>query len=257
MNLRSATAIVLIVSLFTVASVARAAEIKVLSGGVMRPVLSSIAEDFERSTGHKLVITYASAGAIGKRIQAGESADVAFLSRPAIDGLVKQGKLMGNSTADIVYSAVGIAVRAGAPKPDIRSVEALKQALLQAKSIAYFDPAAGGSSGIHFARVLERLGIAEEINRKAKLVQGPAAELAAKGEVELAIQQVYELMEVPGIDLVGPLPTELQSPIEFTFAAGVFLNAKEPEATKILINFLMSPKLANLYKAKGLEQASR
>ena len=222
----------------------------------MRPVLSSVAEEFERTTGHKIIVSYAPAGAVMKRIQAGETADMAFLSRPAIDQLVKQGKIVPD-TANIMYSAVGVAVRAGAPKPDISSVEALKRTLLAAKSIAYFDPAAGGSSGIHFARVLERLGIAEEMKSKSKLVQGPTAEFAAKGEVELAIQQVNELLAIPGIEVVGPLPPELQDPVAFTFAAGIFPNAQEPQAARALIKFLTSPALAKVDKSKGLEPATR
>jgi molybdate transport system substrate-binding protein len=230
-----------------------AVEVKVLSAGVMQAVLNSLAGEFERTTGHKLVISYAPGGAMRDRIQAGETADVAFLSRPAMDELVKQGKIAAGSTVNVMYSAVGVAVRAGAPSPDISSVEAFKRVLLSAKSIAYFDPAAGSSSGIHFAQVMERLGISEQIKPKCRLVRGPTAELAAKGEVELAVQQVNELLAVSGVKVVGPLPPELQNQMAFTFAAGIFPVAAEPEAAKALIEFVTSPAAASVLKAKGLE----
>jgi molybdate transport system substrate-binding protein len=244
------------VLLIMVGIAAQAAEVKVLSAGVMRPVLNSLAGEFERTTRHKLVISYAPAGAVRSRIQDGETADVTILPRPAIDELVKQGKIAAGSTVNLFYSAVGVAVRAGALKPDISSVEALKRTLLAAKSIAYSDPAAGGSSGIHFARVLERLGIVEEMKSKSKLVQSPTAEFAAKGEVELAIQQVNELLAIPGIEVVGPLPPELQNQTAFTFAAGILPGAAEPEAGRALIKFLTSPAAASVIRAKWLEPAS-
>lgn len=248
---------VAIACLFVTAADARAAEVKVFGGGVMRPVLSTVSDEFERATGHKIIASYAPAPAVVKRVLGGETADVTFLARPALEQLVKQGKIASDSTTDILYSSVGIAIRAGAPKPDISSVEALRRSLLAAKSVAYFDPAAGGLSGIHFARVLEQLGIAEQMKLKSKLAQGNIAEYAAKGEVELAVQQVNELLAVPGVELVGPLPPELQNPSAFTIVAGIFQDAKEPKAARALVDFLTSPALDAVYRKQGLEPARR
>lgn len=255
LRLAAAFACLGLVFLLVVGSAAQGAEIKVLSPIVMKPVLEDVARDFEQTSGHRLAISYSSAGRVLKRIQAGEVADVAFLPRPVMDDLVSQGKISSGSAADIAYSAVGMAVRAGAPKPDITSVEAVRRTLLAAKSIAYVDPAAGSASANHFVRVLERLGIAEEMRPKSRLVRDPAG-FAAKGEVELAILQVSELIAVPGVDVVGPLPPDLQNPLAFTFAAGICPGAAQPEAGRILIRFLRSPIAAKVMRAYGLEPAS-
>jgi len=241
--------------LLVVGSAARGAEIKVLSPIVMKPALEGLAGEFEQTSRHRLAISYTSAGRVLKRIQAGEVADVAFLPRPVMDDLVKQGKISAGSIADIAYSAVGMAVRAGAPKPDITSVEAVRRALFAAKSIAYVDPARGSASANHFVRVLDRLGIAEEMRPKSRLVRDPAV-FVAKGEAELVILQMSELIAVPGVDVVGPLPPDLQNPLAFTFAAGICPGAAQPEAGRILITFLGSPVAAKVMRAHGLEPAS-
>lgn len=241
--------------LLVVGGAAQGAEIKVFSPGVTKPVLENLAGDFERTSGHKLAIRYSSAGGVLKLIQAGEVADVVFLQRQVMDDLVKQGKISSGSTADIAFSAVGVAVRAGAPKPDISSVAAVRRTLLAAKSIAYVDPARGSASANHFVRVLERLGIAQEMRPKSRLVRDPAV-FVAKGEVELVVLQMSELIDVAGIDVVGPLPPDLQNPLAFTFAAGISSDAAQPEAGRILIDFLRSPVAAKIMRSYGLEPAS-
>jgi molybdate transport system substrate-binding protein len=145
---------------------AGAAEVKLLSAAVMKPVLVDLASEFERATGHTLTITYESAGVVRDRVQAGENTDVAIIQRPVVEALLKQGKFRPGSTVTLARSGVGVAVRAGAIKSDISTVEAFKQSLLAAKSIAYPDPAAGHASGIHFRGVLERLGIADQVNAR-------------------------------------------------------------------------------------------
>jgi molybdate transport system substrate-binding protein len=221
-----------------------------------KPVLEFLAREFEQSTGHALAITYSSAGGVLKRIQAGDVADVAFLPRPIMNDIVRQGRISLGSTTDIAYSTVGMGIRSGAVKPDISSVEAVRRTLLAAESIAYVDPARGSASANHFVRVLEHLGIAEEMRPKTRLVRDPAL-FAAKGNVELVVLQISELKGVPGLDVVGPLPPALQNPLAFTIAAGISSDAAEPEAGRMLIQFLRSPTAAKVMKLYGLEPASR
>lgn len=228
---------------------AGAAEIKVLSSTGMRSVLSDLIPEFERASGHKVAISYDTANLLMGRIKAGESADLAILTGSAMDELAKLGKLASGSRVDLARSGVGVAVRAGAAKPDIKSVEAFKRTLLDTKSIAYTTT---GASGIYFAGLIERLGIAEQVKAKARRPAGGAAgELVAKGEAEMAVQQIPELMAVAGIELVGPLPSEIQT---FTpFPAGVLTDAKEAAAARALIEFLTTPAAVRVMRAKGME----
>jgi molybdate transport system substrate-binding protein len=229
--------------------VVKAAEIKVLSTNGVTSVMRELGPEFERATGHKLVIRYDVTTALRNQIQGGETFDVAILTGPVTDELLKQGKLAAGTRADIARSGVGVAIRAGAPKPDISTVEAFKRTMLAAKSVAYTTQ---GASGIYFASVLQRLGIAEAMKPKAKLQPGGAvAELVARGEAELAVQQISELISVAGVELVGPFPPELQSIT--VFSAGVAASAKEPEAARALIQFLTAPAASPVIKAKGME----
>ena len=231
----------------TQAAVAGAAEIRVLCSTGMSSVMSVLVPEFERTSGHKLSIAYDTANLLMGRIKGGEAADLAILTGPAMDELLKQGKVAGRT--DLARSGVGISVRSGAPKPDIGSVEALKRALLDAKSVAYTTT---GASGVYFAGLIERLGIAEQVKAKAKLRPGGAVgELVAKGEAEMAVQQIPELMSVAGTDLVGPLPPEVQ--YVTVFSAGVLAGAKEGAAAQALVNFLSTPAAARVLKAKGME----
>ena len=231
-----------------------AGEVKVLSAVAMRVALDELAPEFERQTGQKVVMAYATAGVLKDRIQGGEMVDVTILPRPAMDPLVAQGKVAAATVAIFARSAVSVAVRAGAPKPDISTAEALKRAMLAASSVSYADPARGGGSGIHFAGVLARLGIAEEMKPKTKLVPGAeSVQLVAKGEAEIAVVNTPVILGEPGVELVGPLPAELQNTTDFVFFVGVGVTAKEPEAAKTLIQYLLGPDAARVIKAKGLE----
>ena len=230
---------------------AHAAEIKLLSAVAMRAAIDDLAPGFERETGHKVTITYATAGVVRDRIQGGEMVDITILPRPAMDPLVKQGKIDSGTVAVFARSAVSVAVRAGAPKPDISTVEAFKRAMLGAKSVAYADPARGGGSGIHFASVLERLGLVEDMKPKTKLVPGDeSVQLVAKGEAEIAVVNTPVILREPGVELVGPLPAELQNTVDFVFFVGVGVTANEPEAAKALIKYLVAPDAARVIKAK-------
>lgn len=227
---------------------AGADEIRVLSSTGMRSVLVDLVPEFERASGHKVSTSLDTANLLAARIKAGESADLAILTAPAIDDLTKLGKLTGKRI-DLCRSGIGVAVRAGAPKPDIHSVDALKRTLLNAKSITYTST---GASGIYFAGLLERLGIADQVRAKAKTPTGGAvAELVARGEADLAIQQIPELMAVSGTTLVGPLPSEIQL---FTiFSAGLFTDAKQAAAARALVQFLSTPAAVRVMKTKGME----
>lgn len=228
-----------------------AAELKVASALAMSPALKALAGQFERDSGHKLVFDFGTAGQVKGRVEAGDSVDLVITAASAIEDLIKQGKIATGSRVDIAKVGIGVAVRSGAPKPDISSTESFKSALLAAKSISRGDPGAGGAAGVHVARVLERLGIEAEVKAKSKLATGPAiAELTAKGETEIAITQISEIVPVPGVDLVGPLPKELQNIT--VFAAGLSANAKEPEAARALIKFLTGPGAVEIRKT-GME----
>ena len=232
---------------------ARAGEVKLLSALVMKPALAELAASFEHTGGHKLTIVYDSAGAVAKRIQSGEAVDVAIIQRPTIERLIKEGKIVSGSNVTLARSGVAIAVRQGAPKPDIGSVDALKRTLLEAKSIAYPVPDAGHASGLHFAGVIDRLGIAQQVNAKAKFMEGTGAEFAARDSAEIIVTQPMEILAMPGYKLVGWLPEELQNREGFTWALGITANAKDPEAARALIGFLSSPPAAAVIKAKGME----
>jgi len=232
---------------------AYAAEIKVLHTPAFRAVINDLGPQFERSTGHKLVIKVEVSAVLKRQIEAGETFDVAILTRMHIDDLTKQGKIASGTRAHIARSGIGVGARAGASKPDISSVDAFKRMLLNAKSVTY---SAEGASGIHFNSLLDRLGIAAEMKPKLKPVAtGVTAERVARGEAEIVVAPIPSIVAVPGVELVGPLPSELQSYIDFT--AGVASGAKEAEAAKALIKFLAAPAAAPVLKAKGMESASQ
>ena len=241
----------------TQAGIANAAEIKVLSAVAMKPALDDIARDFERRTGHRVAMAYATAGLVRDRIRDGETVDVAILPRSAFDPLLTGGKIAPDSAVSVARSLVAVAVRKGAPQPDISSPEALKRSLLAAKSIVYPDPTKGGATGIHAARVIERLGITEEMKPKTTLTPaGEYAEIVARGEAEIAIVQPMVILSVPGVELVGPLPEELQNKTDFVFMAGVGAKAKEAEVAQAFIEYLLAPDGARVIKAKGMEPGS-
>ncbi len=235
---------------------AQAAEVKVLSAGGMQSVMEDLGPKFERATGHKLEITFGNLGAIVKRVQGGEATDVVIIPRQGIDGFVKDGKAAAGNVTVIARSLMGLVVRKGTPKPDISSPEALKRALLAAKSITYPNPAGGSGTGIHFAKVLERLGIANEMKPKTVFPKTgtPIGEVVANGEAEIGAHEFQFLISVAGIEIVGPLPGDLQD--TNVFAAAVMASARNAEASKALVNFLRTPESAKVIKAKGLEPAT-
>jgi molybdate transport system substrate-binding protein len=237
---------------------AEAAELKVLSAIGMQAVMEDLAPKFERASGHQLAITFATLGAAVKRVQEGETTDVVIIPRQGIDSLVKDGKAPAESVTELARAGIFVAVRQGAPKPDVSSPDALKRTLLAAKSISYVDPASGGASGIHFAKVLDRLGIASEMKSKTVFPdpKTPAAVgvVVAKGEAEIGVHLIQELMPVAGIEIVGPLPGDLQDTIVFSVA--IMTAAKDAAAAKALVDFLRTPESAKVIQAKGMEPAT-
>ncbi len=237
---------------------AQAAELKVLSAAGYSPVLQDLGPKFERATGHKLAITYSAGAAIVKRVQDGETVDVVIIPRQGIDSLVKDGKAAAGNVTVVARSPLGVAVRKGAPKPDISSPEALKRTLLAAKSITYADPenpAGNIAVGIHFAKVLDRLGITNEMKSKAVFSRTvEIGDLIANGEAEIGVGQSQNLILAAGIELVGPLPGDLQDYV--VFAAAIMAGAKDTAASKALVDFLRTPEAATVIKAKGMEPAT-
>ncbi len=228
---------------------AQAAEVHVFSVLPLKTFLDELGPQFERTTGHKLTIKYDVSAALKRQIDAGETFDVALLLPAIIDDLLKQGKVAAGTRTDISRAAVGVAVKKGAPKPDIGSAEALKNTLLNAKSIAY---SAEGGSGIYFKGLLERLGIAAETNAKLKpLASSAVVPSVAKGEVEFAVISPPAILADPGVELVGLMPKELQQYVVYT--AGVSAAAKEADAAKALLKYLATPAAMLVMKAKGLE----
>jgi len=227
-------------------------DVKLMSSGGLKAVVGELAGPFAEATGDRLVPVFAAPALVKGRIEGGEAVDVVVLSAPMIDGLLKQGSLAAGTRVELARSRMGLAVRAGAPKPDISTVEAFKRTLLNAKSLMYTDPKAGGASGVHFAKVIERLGIADAVNAKTRLNSGGFnAEFVARGEIELGIQQVSEIVPVKGAELAGIFPDELQQVT--TFAAAVCTHAPQPEAAKELLAFLKSAAAVRVIEANGME----
>ena len=228
--------------------IANAAEIKVWAARAMATVLAEIGPQFERTTGHKLKISTDLPPAFVRRADAGEPFDILISGSSPVDEWIRDGKIFGETRTNIARSGIGVEVRAGARKPDISSVEAFKRALLDAKSIAYLRV----GSGIYVAGLLERLGIAEDI--KSKVTQPESdivSELVAKGEVELGLVVITQILTTPGVELVGPLPPEIQSYVVFT--AGVSAKSKVPDAAKQLMKFLTGPTAIPVIRAQGME----
>ena len=224
-------------------------EIKVLASGAAAAVLPDLVPEFERASGHKVSVAYASTNRMMNRINDGETADVVILNGPGIEQLMEQGRIVAGSRVNLGRTGLGIAVRKGAVKPDISSVEALKQALIDARSIAH---TATGASGVYFAGLIERLGIAELLRPKIKVISGGlVGEIVAKGEAEIGVQMVSEILAVAGAELVGPLPPEVQSIT--VLCAAVFGGTRHPEAAQALVRFLTTPAAARVMQAKGLE----
>jgi len=226
--------------------------VKVYSGNGMSASLGELLPAFERAHDCKVEVTYAPAQVMLREVKAGRTADLCLIGSSVMDQVIKLGQIVPASVRVLTRNGIGVGVLAGAPKPDLSSVASFKRALLNARCVAYTSE---GASGIYFAGLIERLGIANEITAKAKTRQGGLiAEFVVSGEADLAVQQIPEIMAVAGVDYAGPLPDEVQS---ITVGrAGIFTDAKEPQLTQALLDYLCSPDAARVYRARGLEPAS-
>src|SRR6201997_549218 len=231
---------------------AQAAEVHVMISGGLSAAYNALVPEFEKATGNKVVTAYGpsmgtTVNAIPTRLERGEPADVLILVGYALDDLIKKGKAVNR--VDLVNSKIGVAVKAGSPKPDISSADAVKRALLAAKSVAYSDSA----SGVYIStEMFQKLGITDEMKDKAKKIPAtPVAEIVARGDAEIGMQQISEMLPVPGVDIVGPLPADLQKIT--VFSAGIAGSSKEPDAGKALIKFLASPAASATLVKSGLE----
>ncbi len=250
--MRKAVAALLLLGALIEGTDVSAAEIKVLTAGAFKSVVMAVAPDFERQSGHRVIVDNDTAGALARRIAGGEAFDVAILTPPAIDQLAQSGKVASGSPVRLARVGIGVAVKKGAPVPDIRTVDAFKTALLQARSVAYIDPAAGGSSGIYLAQLFETMGIADAIKAKAVLVPGGlVAERVATGEAELGIHQISEILAVPGATLVGALPADLQN--YTVYAGGVSTASRDSAAAQAFLAVLHSSRALAVLQEKGME----
>jgi molybdate transport system substrate-binding protein len=230
--------------------VVRAEALKVLTAGAFKQVLLAIIPQFE-AAGHEVHWDNDTVGALLKRIEAGESFDVVIASPAALEALAKSGRIAGDGV-ELARVGVGMAVREGAAKPDISTVDGFKQALLAAKAVAYIDPASGGSSGIYVSALIDRLGIGAEVKQKSVLVHGgTSADRVVSGEAEVAVQQISELLPVKGVVVVGPLPPEIQN--YTVYSAGIAAGTRQKPSAQALIDLLQSRDGAMAIKSKGME----
>jgi molybdate transport system substrate-binding protein len=230
-------------------------ELRIFSTIAVQSALETLVPPFEALSGYRLSITWNTAPVLVKRLQGGETADVLILNRAGMDAMTRDGRVLAGSEVTLASSATAIAIKAGAARPDISTPEALMRTLLAARAISYTDPAAGGASGIYFAKLLDRLGIAAEINAKTKFPPpaGLAGDFLLTGEADLAIQQKPELLQVPGIEILGTLPGDLH--MVTVFAAGIEASSAHAATAKALIDVLRSPPTAEVFRAKGLDPA--
>ena len=228
-----------------------AAEVKVLSAGAVRAIVTELTPAFEKETGHKVTFEFGTAGQTRQRL-ASEPADVVILPDTGLEEQIKQDRVVAGSRADIARTGMGVGVREGAPKPDISTTEAFKKALLAAKSITYVDPSQGATSGVYFSGLLQSWGIADAMKPKTTLVSGGyPAERVATGEVEMVVHQISEIMPVKGVTVVGPLPKDIQKVT--TYSAGLVSKASAVEAARAYIAYLMSPPVRPKFAAAGLD----
>jgi molybdate transport system substrate-binding protein len=246
--------IAIVIALLVATGAAQAAEINAFISTAIKAATDELLPPFERANGHTIRASYAPSGALIPRFDRGEPVDIFLTDSTAIDELIKQGKIVAGRT-DLARTGIGIAVRKGAPKPDVSSPEALKRALLAAKTVGHAAPAGGSITAAHIQVVFQRLGITAQVTPKVKLAaggpNGRVSVLVSSGEAEIGLQQVSELMSNPEVEVIGMLPAELQ---QITiYSAGVTTTARETEAAKALIKALTAPSAAPIYKAKGLD----
>src|ERR1700723_1414064 len=245
---------VLAVAMFAGTGGTQAAELHALITTAIKDVVDQLEPRFAHETGDTVAVSYGPSGGVARRFLGGEPADVIVIDSAAVDGLIKQGKVIPGRT-DLASNGIGICVRKGAPHPDVSTPEALKRALLAAKTIGHTDPAGGGITAVHITKMFERLGIAAEVAPKIRLAaggpNGRVSVLVSSGEAEIGLQQVSELMSNPDVEVIGMLPAELQ---QITlYSAGITTSAKQPDPARALIQAFTAPSAKPIFKAKGLD----
>ncbi len=243
----------IVIAFLAATSPARAAEIDAMITTAMEAAIEELAPPFEQASGHTLHVVYGPSGGLARRLTGGEAADLVIVESKVLDELIRQDKVAPGRT-DLARTAIGIAVRKGAPRPDVSSAEALRRTLLAAKSIGHTAPAGGGVTAAHIIGVFEKLGIAAEVAPKVKLAaggpNGRVSVLVSSGEAEIGLQLVSELMSNPDVEVIGMLPPELQ--LTAVISAGIAPGARQPEAANALVRYLATAKAMAVYKAKGL-----
>ncbi len=223
--------------------------VRLLSTLALQGALVRLTAQFEAAAGIQVAADFAPTVGLLPRLRGGEAADLVILTREGLDALAGEGRVIADSRTDLARSYVGLAVRAGTPRPDIATAAALRAALLAARSVAY---SSIGASGIYFAQLIEQLGIAAEVNARATIVPaGFTAEQLVSGEADIAVQQISELKQVEGIDIVGPIPPALQTP--GLFSAGLMADARRPVEAERLLRYLASAEVAPVLRETGLE----
>jgi molybdate transport system substrate-binding protein len=250
-------ALAIVLALCAASGTAGASEITAFISTAIKAVTDELLPPFERANGHTIRASYAPSGALIPRFERGEPVDLFLTDAPAIDSLIRQGRIVGGRI-DLARTGIGICVRKGAPKPDVSTAEAFRRALLAAKTVGHAAPAGGSITAAHLQGVFQRLGIAEQVTPKIKLAaggpNGRVSVLVSSGEAEIGLQQVSELMSNPEVEVIGMLPAELQ--LTTIYSAGVTSSARQAEAAKALIRLLTAPAAAPIYKANGLDPAS-
>jgi len=243
------------VFLLTQVAFVSAAEIKVFSTIGVKGVLEDLIPKFEKQTGHKVNVTWSTAALLTKRVQAGERADALILIKGDVANLLKEGKITPGTDTLFAQSIFAIGVKAGTAKPDISSPEALKKALLAAKGVSYSNPTSGGASGVYIEKQIEKMGITEQLKDKTKFPPsgGFSGTLLISGEADIAVQSKPELLHVPGVEVVGPLPGDMAFTV--VYAAAVQTGAAQAEAAKALVNYMKSPEAQAVFKAMGYDPA--
>jgi molybdate transport system substrate-binding protein len=232
--------------------VVHAEEVKVLTAGAYKPVVALLAPEFEKESGHTLRVENDTAGALVRRIKDGEAFDVAVLTPEALSQLTQAGTITPDSIVKLARVSIGVAIRQGQAAPDISTVDAFRKSLLDARKVAYIDPAAGGSSGIYLAKLFDRLGIAAQVRDKAVLVPGGlVAQRVVSGEADIGIHQISEILAVPGALLVGPLPADIQN--ETVYAGGIAAASGKQSAAKAFLDLLGSASAKSVLKSKGMD----
>jgi molybdate transport system substrate-binding protein len=240
------------ISVVSMSAAARAAEVTLIGPGGIRAAVDQMIPAFEKATGHKVKATFGSGGGTKERVIKGEPFDVPIVQLP-LEPVVASGHVMAASETPLAFVAVGVAVRTGAPKPDISSADAVKRLLLGSKAIAYPNAATGAAAGVSFNETLQKLGIADAMKPKIKIAQGGrgAMELLAKGEVDIGLTFISEIITEPGVEVVGPLPRDISTPT--ALVGYVSAHTREPEAAQALLRYLSSAEAAAVYKQRGME----